>query len=158
MANEAKKTVTNETAAASVAEMRNGNFIIRREAIKDKRGNQYMTDAGRLYFKYQLNGTLRGREVRVDFSPKDKGGYVPLDLVFDVSPEAELDIIDEVTEFNGKKQLRTVYKAFTVDESGTEWKCEVRPTNKSDVDLLAMLINMVKKEIRTVEVNPETAA
>ena len=124
MANETKKTVTNGTAAASVAEMRNGNFVIRREAIKDKRGNQYMTDDGRLYFKYQLNGTLRGREVRVDFSPKDKGGYVPLDLVFDVSPEAELDIIDEVTEFNGKKQHRTVYKAFTVDEGGTEWNVD----------------------------------
>lgn len=156
MAKEQK--ATNGTAAASVAEMRNGNFIIRREAICDRRGNQYMTDDGRLYFKYLLHGTLRGRDVRVDFSPKDKGGYVPLDLVFDVNPEAELDIIDEVTEFNGKKQHRTVYKAFTVDESGTEWKCEVRPTNKSDSDLLAMLTNMVQKEIRTVEVNPETAA
>ena len=83
MANE--KKATNGT-MEFVAEMRNGNFIIRRAPVLDKRGNQYVTADGRLYFKYKLFGTLRGREVKVDFSPKDKGGYVPLDLVFDVNP------------------------------------------------------------------------
>ena len=155
MANE--KKVKNET-TATVADMANGNFIVRREAICDKRGNQFMTEDGRLYYAYLLRGKLRGRAIKVDFSPKDKGGYTPLDLVFDVSPEAELEITDEVTEFNGKKQHRTVYTVNTVDEDGLVWKCEVKPTNKSDVDLLAMLINMTKKEIKTVEVNPETAA
>ncbi len=154
MANE--KKVKNEV-AATVADMANGNFIVRREAICDKRGNQFMTEDGRLYYAYLLRGKLRGRAIKVDFSPKDKGGYTPLDLVFDVSPEAELEITDEVTEFNGKKQHRTVYTVNTVDEDGLVWKCEVKPTNKSDVDLLAMLINMTKKEIKTVEVNPETA-
>ena len=155
MANE--KKVKNEM-TATVADMANGNFIVRREAICDKRGNQFMTEDGRLYYAYLLRGKLRGRAIKVDFSPKDKGGYTPLDLVFDVSPEAELEITDEVTEFNGKKQHRTVYTVNTVDEDGLVWKCEVKPTNKSDVDLLAMLINMTKKEIKTVEVNPETAA
>ena len=141
-----------------VAEMRNGNFIIRREAILDKRGNQYVTGDGRLYFMYKLRGKLRGRNVAVDFSPKDKGGYVPLDLVFDVNPEAELDITDEVTEFNGRKQHRTVYTVNTVDENGIVWHCEVKPTGKSDVDLLTMLMNMVNVQVKTVEVEPETAA
>lgn len=155
MANE--KKAKNEM-TATVAEMANGNFIVRREAICDKRGNQFMTEDGRLYYAYLLRGKLRGRAIKVDFSPRDKGGYTPLDLVFDVSPEAELEIVDEITEFNGKKQHRTVYTVNTVDEDGLVWKCEVKPTNKSDVDLLAMLINMSKKEIKTVEVNPETAA
>lgn len=153
-----EQTASKMATVASVAEMANGNFIIRREAICDKRGNQYMTDDGRLYFKYLLRGTLRGRAIKVDFSPKDKGGYLPLDLVFDVNPEAELDITDEVTEFNGRKQHRTVYTVSTVDEDGVLWKSEVKPTNKSDVDLLAMLMNMVNKEIRTVEINAETTA
>ena len=61
-------------------------------------------------------------------------------------------------EFNGRKQHRTVYTVSTVDEDGVLWKSEVKPTNKSDVDLLAMLMNMVNKEIRTVEVNAETTA
>ncbi len=155
MANE--KKAKNEM-TATVAEMANGNFIVRREAICDKRGNQFMTEDGRLYYAYLLRGKLRGRAIKVDFSPRDKGGYTPLDLVFDVSPEAELEIVDEITKFNGKKQHRTVYTVNTVDEDGLVWKCEVKPTNKSDVDLLAMLINMSKKEIKTVEVNPETAA
>ena len=101
---------------------------------------------------------MRVREVKVDFSPKDKGGYVPLDLVFDVNPEAELDITDEVTEFNGRKQHRTVYTVNTVDENGVVWHAEVKPTGKSDVDLLTMLMNMVNKQIKTVEGDPETAA
>ncbi|HIR23255.1 MAG TPA: hypothetical protein IAB32_05695 [Candidatus Scatosoma pullicola] len=145
-------------ATEQVAEMRNGNFVIRREAILDKRGNQYVTSDGRLYFKYKLHGNLRGRKVVVDFSPKDKGGYLPLDLVFDVNPEAELDITDEVTEFNGRKQHRTVYTVNTVDENGVVWHCEVKPTGKSDVDLLTMLMNMVNMPVKPVEVTPETAA
>lgn len=155
MANE--KKATNGT-MEQVAEMRNGNFVIRRQPVLDKRGNQYVTNDGRLYFKYKLCGTLRGRRIAVDFSPKDKGGYVPLDLVFDVNPEAELDITDEVTEFNGRKQHRTVYTVNTVDENGVVWHAEVKPTGKSDVDLLTMLMNMVNKQIKTVEVDPETAA
>lgn len=155
MANE--KKATNGT-MEQVAEMRNGNFVIRREPALDKRGNQYVTNDGRLYFKYKLCGVLRGRRIAVDFSPKDKGGYVPLDLVFDVNPAAELDIIDKVTEFKGKKQHTTVYTVNTVDENGVIWHAEVKPTGKSDVDLLTMLMNMVNKQICTVEADPETAA
>lgn len=155
MANE--KKAMNGT-VANVAEMVNGNFIIRRTPILDKRGVQLRTNAGRLYFSYKLYGKLRGREVSVDFSPRDSGGYTALDLVFDSKSNAELDITDEVTEFNGKRQHRTVYTVFTVDEDGVVWKCEVKPSNKSDVDLLAMFMNMVNKQVRTVEVNPETAA
>ena len=153
-----EQTASKMATVAPVAEMANGNFIIRREAILDKRGNQYVTADGRLYFKYKLHGNLRGRKVVVDFSPKDKGGYLPLDLVFDVNPEAELDITDEVTEFNGRKQHRTVYTVNTVDENGVVWHCEVKPTGKSDVDLLTMLMNMVNMSVKPVEVDPETAA
>lgn len=142
MTNENKQT-TEKKQTAFVAETMNGNFVIEREAIKDKRGKQLVTEDGRLYFAYLLRGVLRGRSVKVDFSPKDKGGYLPLDLVFDVSPKAELLITEEVTEFNGTKNRRTVYTVNTVDEDGVVWKCEVKPTKKSDSDLLAMLINLI---------------
>ncbi|MCM1437654.1 MAG: hypothetical protein NC131_00380 [Roseburia sp.] len=142
MANETKNTATTKTAAA-VAETLNGNLIVVREAIKDKRGNQLKTNDGRLYFAYVINGKLRGRDIKVDFSPKDKGGYVPLDLVFDNSDKAELLITEVVSEMNGVKQRRTVYEVFTVDEDGQVWKCEVKPARKSDGDLLAMIMNML---------------
>lgn len=107
-----------------------GNFVIVREPIKGANGKQLKTQDGRLYFAYVLFGKLRGRPVKVDFSPKDKGGYQPLDLVFDVSPKAEL-LINEVTqEINGTKNKRTVYTVNTVDGDGLVWKAEVKPTYK----------------------------
>lgn len=140
MANETKKTATAAVVAKTAA---SGNLIVERVAIKDKRGKQLTTQDGRLYFAYIIGGQLRGREIKVDFSPKDKGGYVPLDLVFDVSDKAELLITEVVTEMNGVKQRRTVYEVCTVDEDGQVWKCEVKPTRKSDNDLLAMIMNML---------------
>lgn len=146
MANETKGTATTKATAAVVAETaENGNLIIVREAICDKRGKQLTTQDGRLYFAYMLKGKLRGRDIKVDFSPKDMGGYLPLDLVFDISPKAELLITEVVTEMNGTKSRRTVYEVCTVDEEGQIWKCEVKPTRKSDGDLLAMVLNMLGK-------------
>lgn len=143
MANETKNTAAVKTAAVVAETTESGNLVIEREAICDKRGKQLTTQDGRAYFAYILKGKLRGRDIKVDFSPKDKGGYLPLDLVFDVSPKAELLITDVVTEMNGTKQHRTVYEVCNADEDGQLWKCEVKPTRKSDGDLLAMVLNML---------------
>ena len=101
---------------------------------------------------------LRGRAVEVDFSPKDKGGYQPLDLVFDVSPKAELFITKVVQEMNGVKQRRTVYTVNTVDEDGIVWKAEVKPSRTSDRDMLAMLINLIGAWVETVDDTTDGAA
>ena len=143
MANETKNTATTKATAVVAETTANGNLVIEREAICDKRGKQLTTQDGRAYFAYILKGKLRGRDIKVDFSPKDKGGYLPLDLVFDISPKAELLISEVVTEMNGVKSRRTVYEVCTVDEDGQLWKCEIKPTRKSDGDLLAMVLNML---------------
>ena len=140
MANE--KKATNGT-MEQVAEMRNGNFVIRRQPVLDKRGNQYVTNDGRLYFKYKLCGTLRGRRIAVDFSPKDKGGYRVLDIVYDTKNEADL-IIGEGTMTDDKTGKRTKYLTYVarnVDEDGTVWECGVKPSRDSDKSLLLMMIN-----------------
>lgn len=151
MANETKNTATTKVTAVVAETMENGNLVIEREAICDKRGKQLVTNDGRLYFAYILKGKLRGRDIKVDFSPKDKGGYLPLDLVFDVSSKAELLISEVVSEMNGVKSRRTVYEVCTVDEDGQVWKCEVKPTRKSDGDLLAMIMNMLGKAPTSTE-------
>lgn len=162
MAEKNEKKVTEQVttqASAFVAETTaNGNFVITREAIKGANGKQLKTQDGRLYFAYLLRGTLRNRPVKVDFSPKDKGGYELLDLVFDVSPKAEL-IISEVTqEINGVKSRRPIYTVNTVDEDGVVWKSEIKPTRQSDRDMLAMLITLNGIQIKTeTEEIPETA-
>lgn len=148
--------VTAEQKKNFVADLtENGNFVITRKPIKGANGKQLVTKDGRLYFSYKLDGKLRGRSVEVDFSPKDKGGYQPLDLVFDVSDKAELFITEVVQEMNGVKSRRTVYTVNTVDEDGLIWKAEVKPTRTSDRDMLAMLINLIGASVETVD---ETAA
>ncbi len=127
----------------------NGNFVITREPIKGANGKQLTTQDGRLYFAYLIKGTLRGRAVKVDFSPKDKGGYQPLDLVFDVSSKGELVLTEVVQEMNGVKSRRTVYTVETVDEDGIVWKCEVKPTRTSDRDTLSMLIALIGAKVNT---------
>ncbi len=154
MADKNEKKVTEQNTANFVAETTaDGNFIITREPIKGTNGKQLKTQDGRLYFAYLLRGKLRNRSVKVDFSPKDKGGYELLDLVFEVSPKAELFITEVVEERNGKKQKRTVYTVNAVDENGQIWKSEIKPTRVSDRDMLAMLITL-----NGVNINTETEA
>ncbi len=158
MADKKEKNVTAKETDFVAETTENGNFVIVREAIKGANGKQLTTQDGRLYFAYLLNGKLRGRAIKVDFSPKDKGGYQPLDLVFDVSAKAELEITEVVQEMNGVKSRRTVYTVNTVDEYGIVWKCEVKPTRTSDRDMLAMLINLIGAKIKTeTEEETETA-
>lgn len=160
MAKQNEQKVTEQTTANFVAETtENGNFVIVREPIKGANGKQLRTQDGRLYFAYVIHGKLRNRAVKVDFSPKDKGGYLPLDLVFDVSEKAELYISEVTQEINGTKSKRTVYTVNTVDEDGILWKCEVKPTRGSDRDMLAMLINLIGAQVHTeAEEETETPA
>ncbi len=149
MADKNEKRVTEQNTAFVAETTENGNFVITREPIKGANGKQLQTQDGRLYFAYVVKGMLRGRPVKVDFSPKDKGGYQPLDLVFDVSPKAELYISEVVQEMNGVKSRRTVYTVNTVDIDGIVWKCEVKPTRASDRDMLVMLINLIGAKVHS---------
>ena len=156
MANQKEQKVTEQNTANFVAETTaDGNFVVTREPIKGANGKQLKTQDGRLYFAYLLHGKLRNRPVKVDFSPKDKGGYELLDLVFDVAPKAELYISEVTQEINGTKSKRTVYTVNTVDGDGIVWKAEVKPTRTSDKDMLAMLINLIGAQVHT-ETDEET--
>lgn len=101
---------------------------------------------GKEYYSYFLKGNVRGREVRVDFAPKDKGGYEPLDIVFDVQDKAELIIgKEEMVDSNtGRKSVYDTYTLKTVDTDGIEYVVGVKPTRNSDKALLQMLINTMK--------------
>ncbi len=141
MANEKKENVGVEVCA----ETQNGNLVVVREAIRDKKGKQMLTQDGREYFAYLVKGTLRGRAVKIDFTPKDAGGYEPLDIVFDVSPKAELIMTEEeMSDSNGKTSSYTTYTVRAVDEMGLPWTAGVKPQRNSDKDLLNMLLNVMK--------------
>ena len=150
MVNQKEQKVIEQNTANFIAETTaDGNFVVTREPIKGANGKQLKTQDGRLYFAYLLHGKLRNRPVKVDFSPKDKGGYELLDLVFDVSPKAELYITEVTQEINGTKSKRTVYTVNTVDENGQIWKSEIKPTRTSDRDMLAMLITLIGAQVHS---------
>ena len=123
------------TATITVTEMTaSGNFVLKRERITDKNGQPMKSRDGNPMYSYALHGTVRGsRKVKVEFAPRDVGGYEPLDIVFDVSDSAELYVHDVTQEINGTKSTRTVYTAFTVDPvTGVRYECDVRPQRDSD--------------------------
>lgn len=94
------------------------------------------------YFAYFVKGKVRGRDIKVDFAPKDKGGYEPLDILFDVADKAELILSEEeMTNDSGKTTKYTTYKVKTIDEDGVIYECGVKPARDSDKALLGMLIN-----------------
>lgn len=143
MANETKKTVNVAT------ETLNGNRVIVREVIIGKDGKQLITKDGRPYFAYIVRGVIRGQEKKVDFAPKDKGGYEPLDILFDINDKAELILTDEVmTDDNGNKTPYVSYKVQVVDEDGEIWECGVKPQRDSDKALLKFLLIELGKQAK----------
>ena len=107
---------------------------------------------GKKYWAYMVRGNVRGREVKVDFVPKDIGGYEPLDIVFDVQDKAELIIGQEqITDSFGNKSIYATYKARNVDELGIEYECDVKPQRNSDKSLLLMLLNVLQAEEKAKE-------
>lgn len=101
------------------------------------------------YWAYMVKGKVRGREVKIDFKPKDAGGYEVLDIVFDVAPTASLIMTDEeTTDNNGNKIKYTAYKVQNIDECGIVYECGVKPRQDSDKSLLAILINILNAEAK----------
>lgn len=140
MANESKKTENVAT------ETLNGNLVMVREPIVGKEGKQLITKNGRPYFAYIVRGNVRGQEKKICFVPKDKGGYEPLDILFDISDKAELVMTDEVmTNVDGTKTAYVSYKAQVIDEDGEIWDCGVKPQRDSDKALLKFLLICLHK-------------
>lgn len=103
---------------------------------------QYTGKDKKQYWAYIVKGKVRGRDVKVDFKPKDAGGYEPLDIVFDVAPTASLIMTDEeTTNTNGEKVKYTAYKVQNIDEYGIIYECGIKPRQDSDKALLTMLLN-----------------
>lgn len=104
----------------------------------------FIGNDGKQYWAYVLKGQVRGRDVKVDFAPKDKGGYEPLDIVFSIDTKAELIMTTEtMTDANGKQTKYVSYKVRNADELG-ELECGVKPSRDSDKALLTMVINQLK--------------
>ena len=145
MANETKKTVTDnataetvETATAETAAEMNGvKLYVERKLIKDKFGKPLKNANGGEMYVYEMPCVLQGKQTKIDFAPKDNGGYEPLDFVFNVDEKAELFISETESESNsGRKTHFNSYTVRNVDENGIPWECNVKPQRDSDKCLL----------------------
>lgn len=117
--------------------MEKKNLIIERKKYTGKDGNEY--------FSYFVKGVVRGKEITVDFIPKDNGGYVVLDIVFDVKPTAELYIHEEEMKDDrtGRITKYSVYEAINIDEDGVVYSSNVKPKRDSDKSLIKMLLTTI---------------
>lgn len=119
-------------------------LFVERESFVGSNGEQY--------WAYVTKGQVRGRDVKIDFCPKDKGGYEPLDIVFSISPEAKAELImcnETMTDANGKVTKYVSYKVVNKDEFGP-LECGIRPARDSDKALLTMLINQLNATNKVV--------
>ena len=145
MANEKGKATALEMAAKvanekAVETNENGNLIVRRETFTAKKDKREM-------YGYFVSGKYRGREIKVDFVADDQGGYETLDLIFSIAPTAELLITEaEMTNDDGSKMAYTVYEVRNVDEDGIEVRYKVKPSHKSDLTNLSVLLQIVEIE------------
>ena len=120
----------------------NGNLVAERTPLKDKHGKPYRSQSGNPCYGYAVKGFVRDKEYAVDFMPKDKGGYEPLDIVFDVSDKPELIMTEEeMIDDAGRKTHYTTYKFQAVDENGVVYSVGVKPQRDSDKTLLQMILN-----------------
>ena len=111
---------------------------------------------GKKYWAYMVKGNVRGREIKIDFVPKDIGGYEPLDIVFDIQDKAELIITQEqITDSYGNKSAYVNYKAQNVDEFGIVYECGIKPQRDSDKSLLAMLLNVLNAKEKAEQAKAE---
>jgi hypothetical protein len=104
------------------------------------------TSKGKQYFGYVVKGMIRGRDIKVDFVPPDKGGYEVLDLVFFGAPNVELVMVPfEFKDDSGKTISGTNYEVQSIDSDGVVYKSAIKPARSSDKSLLDMLLSQLLK-------------
>ena len=102
---------------------------------------------GRTYWNYVLRAKILNKEKNIHFSPKDKGGYGVLELLFELSDKAELVMTTSTMKDDAGKRTRyTSYKLVTYDEEETPYEATVKPTAESDKNLLVMVLRTLEKK------------
>lgn len=102
---------------------------------------------GRTYWNYVLRAKILNKEKNIHFSPKDKGGYSVLELLFELSDKAELVMTTSTMKDDAGKRTRyTSYKLVTYDEEEIPYEATVKPTAESDKNLLVMVLRTLEKK------------
>ena len=135
MARFIENTVDNENEIPKVEVKKN-------DIVLDLKREQYKGRDGRIYWSYYITGTVRGKTVRADITPKDSGGFTVLDIIFENTKTAKFITYDEtMTDSSGKRTSYSVYEAYTTAEDGSVYSLNVKPKADSDKTLLRMIVD-----------------
>ena len=105
----------------------------------------FMGRDGNVYYGYIVDVVLRGRDMKVDFVPKDKGGYEVLELVFNGKKTVDLYVTeDTMVDSTGKKTRFKVYTARSIDENGEIFEINVKPDKDSDKSIIENVLRNQK--------------
>ena len=130
---------------------------VKRELIQDAK-----TKSGEDMYSYMLREIFKvngqDREFLVEFTTKgtDFGGYDMLDIIFMLSDEANLRVIDDVmvnTE-TGETVPFTTYEVYNVDEDGVEYSYKVKPNRESDKAKLNVVIQKKRLALERAKAQP----
>lgn len=102
------------------------------------------------YWGYFVTGALRGRVVRVSLVSTDAGGYDLLDIVFNGAESVALwrkpyELRDEKGE---KTASGFTFYAVSLDEDGTVYTSQVKPSRKSDKALLEKIVELSMRSLQ----------
>lgn len=103
------------------------------------------------------------REFRAEMSVKsssksvDYGGYEMLDIIFMMSDEAHLSVVEDTmtNEITGEFVPFTTYEIWNQDDEGTVYSYKIKPMRESDKAKLNVII---QKRMRELELEAEAAA
>ena len=97
---------------------------------------------GKVYYSYFIKGTIRGKDIKINIMPPDKGGYTVLDIVFGNAMMAELVVkpFEMKDEATGRVIVGNTFAVVSYDENGETYECAIKPFRASDKALLNMLI------------------
>lgn len=97
------------------------------------------------YWSYFLPVEILKKNKKIRFVPKDRGGYEVIDLLFELSNNAELIITDNVMkDDNGRKTRYSSYKIVTYTDAGIALEATVKPLAESDKNLLTIVLRLAE--------------
>ena len=100
---------------------------------------------GKEYWNYFLPVEILKKNKKIRFVPKDRGGYEVIDLLFELSSNAELIITDNVMkDDNGRKTRYSSYKIVTYTDDGIAFEATVKPFADSDKNLLTIVLRLAE--------------
>lgn len=124
------------------------NVVTEKRLIVERK--EFTVKDGRSMWGYAVNGSVNGRELKVDFQAYDQGGYEVLDMIFALKPTAELLMHDESMTDNETGEIRTytVYEVANTDEDGDELRCRIKPARNSDKSVLDYLLLKLSRQAK----------